>query len=274
MVRVGRWLTAGLIMAGGFASAPAAQDAAVQRLSDALVASLRPALPYPEAAADGTPLGGGAADVWMTRWPGPGGLRVEVLANPLNLANRERALKAEAEIQRAAMQAQRRSQGDYERALADFERTGRTSEIREISLRDDGLAGEQYDADSQLTIVAQAFGAHHTVSVATSRTPDVLPGADGAAVVVRLPANTYREPDTGGEPGALRYCPEQAWVYIGRVDTPVIDRHGDLVTIEVSRTAGDLESRPLVVWLSGNVELVDRVLQRASWSVLRALAGQ
>ena len=54
----------------------------------------------------------------------PGNLRVDVLANPLNPGNHERALKAEAEIQKAVMASQRQSQADYEQAVSDFERTG------------------------------------------------------------------------------------------------------------------------------------------------------
>src|SRR5687768_6580872 len=114
--------------------APAAiSDAA---LSAGLAKSMRAALPFPPATAEGTPVGGDVNAVWTVRWPDGDEPRIEVLANPLNTGNRERALKAEQEIQKAAMNSQLRSQDDYERAVKEFERTGRAPTIREITLRD------------------------------------------------------------------------------------------------------------------------------------------
>ena len=110
-------------------------------------------------------------------------------------------MKAEAEIQRAAMASQRKSQADYEQALRDFQRTGTVGDIREISLRDDGVAGERYDAESQLTIRADEFGDAHAFTVATSRLPEALPASGGPAVIVRVAANTYREPGAAGDSG-------------------------------------------------------------------------
>jgi hypothetical protein len=182
--------------------------------SASLVRALSRALPFPAASDDGTPAGGSADPVWTVRWPEPDELRVEVVANPLNAKNREQALKVEREIQKAAMQSQSRSQGDYERAVSEFERTGRASGIREISLREDGLAGERYDADSQLTITATTIGAAHEFAVSTATMPAISDSIPGA-IVVRVAANAYEEPATGDLPGALHYCPEQAWVFFG-----------------------------------------------------------
>ena len=237
-----------------------------------LVTALRKALPFPAATAEGTPVGGGTDAVWTVRWPDPDALRVEVLANPLNTANRDRALKAEQEIQKSAMNAQLRSQGDYERAVKEFERTGRTSaSIREISLRDDGLAGERYDAESQLTITAQPIAAGHRFTVLTATTPAVTSGVPGA-VVLRVPANAYQDQATGGLPGMAHYCPEQAWVFFGPVGTPVVaPRDGAEVDISVPAGGQTPAARGTLVWISGNGALVEQVLTQADWSVLRAL---
>lgn len=244
-----------------------------QALSAGLVKALRAALPFPEATTEGTPVGGGGEAVWTVRWPDADALRIEVLANPLNTGNRDRALKAEQEIQKAAMNAQLRLQGDYERALKEFERTGRTSSsIREISLRDDGLAGERYDAESQLTIIAQPIAAGHQFSVFTSTMPTVSTAVPGA-VVVRVPANAYQEEGDAGLPGMARYCPEQAWVFLGPVGTPVVtQREG--ADVDVSMTAAGQTAagrRGTLVWISGNAALVEQVLTEADWSLLRAL---
>lgn len=251
----------------------AAQGPPPADLAPALRAALQPALPFPTAQSDGTPPGGEADVVWTVRWPPAGTLDVTVMANPLNPGNRQRALKAEEEIQKAAMASQRRSQADYEKAVGDFQRTGKVSGIREISLRDDGVAGERYDAESQLSIRAQVFEARHSFSVGTSRLPESLPGSNGAAFVVRLPANTYLEAETADEPAALRFCPEQAWVFFGNLAAPTVSSEGPIgAAVSVTPAAGG-SSPGLVIAISGNAGLVDRVLREADWAALRARFG-
>jgi hypothetical protein len=255
-----------------------AQTAAPDDLAAALKAALQPALPYPDAGPDGTASDSATTPVWTVRWPEPGSLQVEVLANPLNPGNRERAMKAEEEIQKAAMASQRRSQADYEKALGDFQRTGKVSEIREISLRDDGLAGERYDAESQLTIRAEVVSDRRVVEVATARLPEAMPASDGPAFVVRLAAHTYVQAATADEPAMPRFCPEQAWVLFGALDPPVVTREGDEAASVAIAPAGAPAAAPggrrgLVVALSGNVELVDRVLRLADWAALAARFG-
>ena len=255
-------------------SLPAMAQPANGPLSAALVKAVGKALPFPVATDEGTPAGGSVDAVWTVRWPAAHELRVEVLANPLNAGNRDRALKAEQEIQKSAMNSQLRSQGDYERALKEFERTGRTSgSIREISLRDDGLAGERYDAESQLTIVAHPIAAGHQFTVATSTMPAVSTAVPGV-VVVRVPANAYQEEEVDGLPGMARYCPEQAWVFFGPVGAPEIKRlAGADVDVSLTGAGQPAAGQPgTVVWISGNAALVEQVLTQAEWSVPRALA--
>jgi hypothetical protein len=237
-------------------------------LGDALAAALKPALPFPEADADGTPPDGDSASGWTVRWPAPGSATVEVLANPLNPDNRARALKAEAAIQKAAMQSQQRSQADYDKAVSDFQKTGRTSEIREISLRDDGLAGERYDAESQATIEIHVIDVPHRITVATSRPPEAFSGRDGGpTAIVRVTANEYDEPGDGTAPGQPRFCAEQAWVFFGPVTRPVVSRTNEReAAISVPGLPDGGDGRMVVISVRGNVEIVDRVLQRADWA--------
>ena len=255
----------------------AAQSPAPAAISDAalsagLVKAMRAALPFPPATPEGTPVGGNLDAVWTVRWPDGDAPRIEVLANPLNTGNRERALKAEQEIQKAAMSSQLRSQDDYERAVKEFERTGRAPTVREITLRDDGLAGERYDAESQLTIVAQTIAPGHQFTISTSVLPVMSTEVPGL-LVVRVAANAYQEPESSGLPGMGHYSPEQALVFFGPVGTPVITpREG--ADVEIAMTAGGQPAagRPgAVVWISGNAGLVDQVLTKGEWSVLRAL---
>jgi hypothetical protein len=241
-------------------------------LTDALVAALRPALPFPEARPDGTPPGGATEPVWTGRFPRDGEPRVDVVANPLNPGNRARALKAEEEIQKAAMASQRRSQADYEKAVSDFQRTGKVGDIREISLADEGLAGERYDAESQLTVRAQIFEETYAVEVSTSRMPSSSPPGAGPAFILRVAANTYLDAGTNDEPATVRFCPEQAWVFFGALRPAEIVSESDSA-VRVSVASAAPGGRGLVVTLSGNAELVDRVLQQADWALLRARLG-
>jgi hypothetical protein len=241
-------------------------------LGDALKAALAPALPFPEARSDGTPIDSVTEPAWIVRWPAGDEPRIEVLANPLNPGNRERALKAEAEIQKAVMASQRVSQGDYEQAVSDFQRTGKVGEIREVTLNDEGVAGERYDAESHLTVRAELFEGGHTVAIDTSRRPEALPGG-GAAAVVRVAANTYQEPAAAGAPAVTRFCPEQAWVFFGIAAPPLITATND-ASATISAASAPGAARGVMLSISGNAELVGRVLQQADWKAFGArLAG-
>jgi hypothetical protein len=263
MLRPVSWL---LVVSLGVTAA-AAQSTGSAALIDGLKAAVARALPFPQADADGTARDGATEPVWLVRWPAGDEARVEVLANPLNPGNRERALKAEADIQKAVMASQRISQGDYEQALSDFQRTGKVGEIREVSLNDEGVAGERYDAESQLTIRAQAFDGSHVVTVRTSRRPESLPAVAGASVV-RVPANMYQEAATADSPALTRYCPEQAWIFFGIAEPPSI-AFGDDSAATVSAAQAPGAARGVVVSISGNAELVDRVLQQSDWTAFR-----
>ena len=267
-----RALTTAVVLALASVSAAEARQSAALR--DALMAAVRPALPFPEASNDGTPSGDDPGPLWTVHWPAEDSAVVEVLANPLNAENRARALKAEAAIQKAAMQSQQRSQADYDKAVSDFQKTGRVSEIREISLRDDGLTGERYDAESQLTIDARVVDLPQRLTVGTGRLPEMFPGSSAAAAIIRVAANEYQEPGESGAPSATRFCPEQAWLLFGPIGAPAVSRTNQHeAAIAVTGPAGAGSGKAILISLRGNVELVDRVLQRANWALVSA-AGQ
>jgi hypothetical protein len=221
--------------------------------------ALAPALPFPDATRAGTPEDGGSEVVWTVRWPAADGQVAEVVANPLHPRNRERALEAEQEIQRAAMVSQRNSQGDYERALGDFQRTGEVhSEVREITLRDDGVAGERYDAESQLTVRIERRAGRFQAAVESALELSVGTTAAAEAAVIRVSAHEYGEP--------LRYCAEQAWLVFGPA-TPTISRVSPEeagIDIVATEDEGDW----VLVTVSGNAELVAQVLARAHWATV------
>lgn len=261
-------LLAALAVAAPLRAQPAGDDALVR----ALVLALRPALPFPAAGPDGMPASGGAQPVWVVRWPEGGGGQVEVLANPLHPENRERALAAEEAIQKAAMRSQRRSQGDYEQALSDFARTGRVSNIREISLDDDGVAGERYDADSHLLVSVAPLDDDLSFSVATGIPPAVMNGVAGATMVIRVPANIYKAAAEAGAPAEEHYCAEQAWLVFGDAGVAVISPRADGpqvdVTVPVAAASGGRAG--IVVSISGNAALLEQALRQADWPALRA----
>ena len=249
----------------------AARQAGPSAVSDSLRPAFAAALPFPDAQPDGTAPGGAADPVWTVRWPAAGGMLVEVVANPVNPGNRQRALKAEEEIQKSAMASQRRSQADYEQALSDFTRIGKVGSIREITLTDDGVAGERYDAESQLTIRAATFEGTHSFNVSTSQMPQSVPATAGPVSIVRVAANTYLEAAATDDSSHARFCPEQAWVFLGAVRPAEITRVDESVAgISVAVTG---VSPGLVVSISGNAELVDRVVRQANWALLGARFG-
>ncbi len=244
----------------------------------ALVAALRPLLPFPDAREDGTPSDGSTAAVWTVRWPGVDETRVEVMANPLNAENRRRALDAERQIQAAAMRAQERSQADYERALRDFARTGRTDAIREISLRDDGVAGDRYDAESQLTIEVMAVeGAMH-LPVEGRLSPEVAREAPGPGVtLMRVPAHVYDEAGPDDPMPFPRYAPEQAWLVMGAATASATAPFADIIdsvdtpgpALIVEQTDGS--NAAVIVVLVGNGELLERMVETADWNAVAAV---
>src|SRR5687768_16114613 len=99
------------------------QDPEHERVMAAVRTAVMPALPYPESDADGIlPKDEKSTDPWMVRPHAAGDRSIEVIANPLNLGNQQRAARAMAQIQASLESAQRRSEAQYERAIAEAKR--------------------------------------------------------------------------------------------------------------------------------------------------------
>jgi hypothetical protein len=270
-----RGVTIGLMAAALLGAPPVAVAQTGAASPDAIAAAIRAAfasvLPFPDANADGSPANGATEPLWTVRWPSGDERTVDVNANPLNIANQKRAAQAEVEIQSQVMRAQQRSQGDYERALAEFARGDKTSPIREVSLFDDGVAGERFDAETRLTIAVDVAPAALDYTVASSLEP-VITTLAPAVVAVAIASNTYRDSASVDEPAPGRFAPAQARVFIGDVSAPAIRRQGgrDLFTVTVHlRDAA--QAPPFVVTVSGNGDLVQEVLHRTDWSQLQGL---
>ena len=151
----------------------------------AVRAAVAPALPFPESDEEGSlPKDGKAADAWMVRPHAAGDRSIEVIANPLNLGNQQRATRAMAQIQASLESAQRRSEAQYERAVAEAKRTGRSQDVDGVTLSDEGLAGARIDAEAHVTIDVEFNQPAYSFAVASSIAPSpsrtiTIPGARG-----------------------------------------------------------------------------------------------
>jgi len=208
-----------------------AQDPALEvRVMTAVRAALAPALPFPASDELGSlPADGRANDPWMVKPLQPGDRTIEVMANPLNEAHQRRAAKAMAQIEQSIEAAQRRADLQYERAVAEAKRTGRSQDVDGVTLSDEGLAGARIDAES-----------HVTVEVAFNEP------SPGGVTINSSPPGVYRD-DNGLE----RFREAQSTVRLGRPQS--------------SRDAG-LSS--LAITLRGNEVLIADLLRKTDWSSL------
>ena len=253
-----------------------AQDATALRVMSTVRAAMAPALPFPATDEAGeVPADGTTEPLWMVRPPEPGSLLIEVLANPLNNLNQRRAERAMAQIQDNIESAQRRAEAQYERAISEAKRTGKSQDVDGVTLTDEGVAGAKIDADSHVAIEVgfNQPSYHFTVSSGTMPNPSVqLRGLIAGAVdVVTVAANTYKE----GETGVERYREGETFVYLGRVARPVITRRADSTIYELTAEAtppGDAAAlSSLVVRFRGNEALIADLLRKADWNSLLEL---
>ena len=105
---------------------------------DALVAAVRPVLPYPAASPDGElPADNSTASRWFVVWPaGPVDTRIVVKANPLHPETQKAGAQAMDQINAAVAAAERRAQDAYDKAIEQLRRTGKGSELEAITLDD------------------------------------------------------------------------------------------------------------------------------------------
>lgn len=235
------------------------------RLMAAVRAAMAPALPYPDTTEDGTvPVNGNTEALWMVRPLQAGDRSIEVIANPLNEANQQRATRAMEQIERNIAAAQRRAAIQYDRAVAEAKRTGRSQEVDGVTLSDEGVAGARIDAESHVTIDVAFNQPAFRIELAAATQPAPLspPGVTGATAVITVPSSTYRDGD-----GVERYGEAQSIVFLGRVTLAEVQKTGDHL-FGVSATA---TSPSLVIRLRGNESLIADLLGRTNWSALLEL---
>jgi len=233
------------------------------RLMVAVLTAMRPALPFPES--DGVmPAGNNTEALWMVRVLQPGDTSIEVIANPLNTVNQLRAARAMAQIENNIQAAQRRAALQYDRAVSEAKRTGKSQDVDGVTLSDEGVAGAKIDAESHVTIDVAAnepsfkFALESSIQPAVSSMA-VIPGA----VVLAMPSNTFRDSGTNIE----RYAEAQTFVFLGRAVVPEVQKRADH-QFEVFATP---TSPALVIRLRGNEVLIADLLRKTDWKSLELL---
>jgi hypothetical protein len=258
------------------ATAADAQTAVDDRVMASVRAAMAPALPFSDTDADAAlPADGKAGPAWMVRPARAGERTIEVLANPLNEVNQARARRAMAQIENNIAAAQRRAELEYERAVAEAKRTGRSQEVDGISLSDEGVAGARIDAEQHVTIDVAFNQPSYTHALSSSVEPApsrqvVIPGA---VAVIAVPSNVYRPQQPQNAPE--RFCEAETTVYLGRVTAPAVTRR-DGNAFDVSAAATPSASATpavaaLVIRLRGNESLIAEILRKTNWKALLEL---
>jgi hypothetical protein len=244
-----------------------AQDPEHERVMAAVRAAVMPALPYPESDADGMlPKDEKSTDPWMVRPHAPGDRSIEVIANPLNLGNQQRATRAMAQIQASLESAQRRSEAQYERAIAEAKRTGRSQDVDGVSLSDEGLAGARIDAEAQVTIDVEFNQAAYRFTIASSIAPSPSRTAiPGAVAVLTVPSNVYRQKTAASSDE--RFCPAETLLFFGGLTTPDVDERSDNSFAVTAAAASDTPAavRSIVVRLRGNDTVIGQIVRGSDW---------
>jgi len=230
------------------------------RLAAALREAVAGALDVPESLPDGTPRDGRAESPWLRVPPSASEeAAVSIVANPLHPEQRARALAAEREIQQAARASQDASQRDYDRAVDAFSRGLPTPDrLREISLDDEGVAGQRYDAESELTVQATWQEGPLVLTRQGPSAPGPVASTGRPWVCVAAAAGEYGRP--------ARYAPTELWVGVGVSAAPSIQALSD-TTFEV--TLGAASDGPWVlVHASGHRALIETLTGDAPWMPL------
>jgi hypothetical protein len=236
------------------------------RVMQAVRSAMAPALPFPSSDADGSlPANGNTESLWMVRPLQPGDKSIEVIANPLNEVNQARAARAMAQIENNIQAAQRRAAQQYDRAVSEAKRTGKSQEVDGVTLSDEGVAGARIDADSHVTIDVVLNEPAYSFDVPSSiqPAPSTQVSMPGAVAVIAVPSNTYRDHGTNVE----RYAEAQTMVFLGRVAMPEVQKRADN-HFGVMATA---TPPALVIRLRGNEVLIADLLRKTNWDALLEL---
>lgn len=251
-----RWILAGIAAIGLAQQAPTS-GALLAQVRDAVA----PALPFPDSDPEGlAPVGDVTGPRWMVRPLAPGDESIEVLANPLNPQAQTESAQAMREIERAIEMAQRRSQAQYERALDEARRTGKSQDVDGVTLADEGAAGQKIDAESHVTIDVTSGVPAFAFTMRATIEPLVGTAAPGTVATVSIPGHLCRAGDEAEE----RYCQAETLVLVGAVSPPAVRRRAP-GTYEVTAASRG----GAIVRLRGNTELINDIVAGADWSRLR-----
>jgi hypothetical protein len=255
-----------------FSHSAVAQSGSGDRVVAAVRSAMTPALPYPDTDVSGAaPVNGSTEALWMVRPPEPGESKFEIIANPLNEVNQARATRAMAQIENNIAAAQRRAEAQYDRALAEAKRTGKSQEVDGITLGDEGIAGAKIDAESHVLVEVAFDQPSYTFDMTSSVRPALSTQASiaGSAGVIAVPSNTYRDARAGVD----RYAEAETLVFLGRLATPEVQERGDhAFTATSAPTPSDGATvRSIVVRLRGNEVLIADLLRKTNWNSLLEL---
>ena len=232
---------------------------------EALIDAVRSTLPYPASDVAGElPSDGSAQSKWFVVWPTSSEeKRIHVKANPLHPETQAAGAAAMARIQDAVVEAERKAQAAYDRALEELRRTGKSTSLDGVTLEDEGVAGQRIDAELELTIELVDAASFEMNS---AESPETTAGTNGVTWRITTQANTYRE--NAGSAARDRFQPAETRLIFGSIPRPVIRRIGNSHRFEVAIASG---ASGFAVVLRGNEELLDRVATQADWSRLARL---
>ena len=229
---------------------------------DALVAALRPVLPYPPANAAGDlPSDNSAASRWFVVWPSErDDTRVIVRGNPLHPEVQKVSAEAMGHINAAVTAAERRAQAAYDRALEQLRKTGKSTELEPLTLDDEGIAGERIDAELEVTIELTPVAPFELTS---GEAPAIAAAVNGAAWRVSVPAITYRL--ASGADRREHFRAAESRLYFGIAAAPTVSRVGDEPRYRVQVTPS---ATAICVTVRGNESLVGEIVTNTDWSRL------
>lgn len=229
---------------------------------DALMAAVRPVLPFPGASADGElPADNSADSRWFVVWPAsPDETQVVVKANPLNPDTQKAGAAAMDQINAAVVAAERRAQAAYDKALEQLRRTGKGADLEVITLDDEGIAGERIDAELEVVIELQPAESYE---IDSREAPVVTDGEGGVAFRVSVGPNTYRP--VRGDDRREHFRAAEIRLYFGSLPRPEVGREGDEPRYRVNVRPS---AESFVVVIRGNEALVAQIAAEADWSPL------
>lgn len=244
-----------------------AQDTAQQdRVMKAVRAAVAPALPYPESDEAGAmPANNDAVALWMVQPLHPGDTAIEVTANPLNQQNQLAANRAMAQIDRNIAAAQRKAEAQYEHALAEVKRTGKSQDVDGVSLADEGVDGEKIDADSHVTIEVLFNRPDYRFAIRGRVEPGT--GLPIPLNYLNVFAHTYKEdPRTGPE----HYKEAERLVFLGTFGKPHVTQRVREAVYDILVTPASAQAT-IVVRMRGNQALVEDITAKTNWNQLLEL---